>query len=105
MKNPRTIACALLVMACCTRLAIDIATGCYFGLSTRLKADIMSLTKATILSDQENDAPPLDPWGNEYRLEVDASGEKFRVGTYGKDGVPGGKGDDEDVFGKWRARK
>ena len=122
MKSPRTIVCALLVMACCTRGLIEIATGCYFGQSTRLRSDSMSLAQATVLFSQEHgalprywsklveteprylDELPFDPWGAEYLLEIDPGGENLRVGTYGEDGVPGGRGDDEDVFGEWHAR-
>jgi general secretion pathway protein G len=44
------------------------------------------------------DVVPKDPWGNEYVLEPAPSGsQKFRVISYGKDGVPGGEGDDADI--------
>ena len=41
---------------------------------------------------------PRDPWGREYLYEPPGPGNpKPRVLTYGKDGKPGGKGDDADV--------
>ena len=41
---------------------------------------------------------PKDPWGNEYVFEPAPSGsQKFRVISYGKDGVPGGEGDEADI--------
>ena len=44
------------------------------------------------------DVVPKDPWGNEYTFEPAPSGsQKFRVISYGKDGVPGGEGDDADI--------
>jgi len=41
---------------------------------------------------------PLDPWKNEYMYEPPTSGEpRARVYSYGKDGQPGGDGDDFDI--------
>jgi general secretion pathway protein G len=41
---------------------------------------------------------PKDPWGNEYVFEPAPSGsQKFRVISYGKDGQPGGEGDEADI--------
>ena len=41
---------------------------------------------------------PKDPWGNEYVFEpASSSSQKFRVISYGKDGIPGGEGDDTDI--------
>jgi type II secretion system protein G len=41
---------------------------------------------------------PKDPWGNPYQYEPPASGSrKYRVFSYGQDGVPGGAGDDADI--------
>ena len=41
---------------------------------------------------------PLDPWRNMYHYEppTGSSGE-YRVISYGKDGQPGGEGDEEDI--------
>jgi hypothetical protein len=47
---------------------------------------------------------PLDPWGAEYVLEFFADCDLYRVGTYGEDGLPGGRGDAQDDFGEWRKR-
>jgi general secretion pathway protein G len=46
----------------------------------------------------EMDTVPKDPWGNEYIYEPAPSGsQRFRVISYGKDGTPGGEGDDADI--------
>ncbi len=44
---------------------------------------------------------PLDPWGRPYRYEA-PEGEctSARIWTCGRDGLPGGEGDDADV-GNW----
>jgi general secretion pathway protein G len=46
----------------------------------------------------QQETVPKDPWGNEYIFEPAPSGsQNFRVISYGKDGVPGGEGDDTDI--------
>ena len=42
---------------------------------------------------------PLDPWGKPYlyRLDRGASGERAVVSTLGRDGRPGGTGEDSDI--------
>lgn len=41
---------------------------------------------------------PRDPWKNEYAYEPAArGGGTYRVISYGKDGQPGGEGDDADI--------
>jgi general secretion pathway protein G len=41
---------------------------------------------------------PTDPWGTPYFYEPPGPGQpKPRVGSYGKDGQPGGEGDDQDI--------
>lgn len=41
---------------------------------------------------------PKDPWGREYFYERGRSGNvQYRVGSYGKDGAPGGDGEDKDL--------
>jgi len=44
---------------------------------------------------------PNDPWGNQYHYTYPGNGGKdtFEVISYGKDGQPGGTGDDEDIIG------
>ena len=40
----------------------------------------------------------VDPWGNEYVYEPDFDGSgEFRVISYGKDGQPGGEGENTDI--------
>ena len=40
---------------------------------------------------------PNDPWGMPYMYDPPMSGQPFRVYSYGKDGMPGGEGDDADL--------
>jgi general secretion pathway protein G len=40
---------------------------------------------------------PKDPWNNEYVYEPPQGGRKPNVISYGKDGAPGGEGDDADI--------
>ena len=98
-------------------------SGCYRGVETRSLTDIKMLEHAVMFYEAEFEVPlltwsqlmepdppfvneiPLDPWGAEYLLEVDPSHESFRIGTYGEDGIPGGSGDDADVFSEWRVRE
>jgi len=41
---------------------------------------------------------PRDPWKNEYMYDPPTPGQpKPRIYTYGKDGQPGGEGDDADI--------
>ncbi len=41
---------------------------------------------------------PLDPWGNPYVYEYPAkNGPDFDLTSYGKDGRPGGTGDDAEI--------
>lgn len=47
---------------------------------------------------------PRDPWGREYRYEPPNAEFDFpRIWTYGRDGLPGGAGDDADL-GNWMLR-
>lgn len=38
---------------------------------------------------------PKDPWKNEYQYET--NGSEYRIFSYGKDGMPGGEGQDADI--------
>jgi general secretion pathway protein G len=41
---------------------------------------------------------PKDPWHNEYQYDAPSPGHpEPRVYSYGKDGQPGGEGDDKDI--------
>lgn len=44
---------------------------------------------------------PLDPWGQPFLYEPPQGGRKLNIVSYGKDGVPGGEGDDADI--SWEA--
>lgn len=46
----------------------------------------------------QNEEALLDPWGNEFELVI--PGEKntdFDIVSYGRDGAPGGEGEDKDI--------
>jgi general secretion pathway protein G len=40
---------------------------------------------------------PNDPWKNPYIYEPPSGGQSFRIISYGRDGAPGGEGDDADI--------
>jgi general secretion pathway protein G len=42
-------------------------------------------------------AVPVDPWGRPYVYRADPAG--FQLQTLGRDGKPGGRGEDEDLSG------
>lgn len=45
---------------------------------------------------------PKDPWGNEYLYDPPMSSSgKYRIYSYGKDGIPGGEGEDQDYDMEW----
>jgi len=89
---------------------------------TKAKADIVNIASAiesyvienggrypdsieVLITEDENgykildrDTVPLDPWGNPYVYEPPQPGsQKFRIISYGKDGIPGGEGDEGDL--------
>lgn len=41
---------------------------------------------------------PLDPWGNPYLYRIPGSKGDFDLLSYGKDGRPGGEGENADIF-------
>jgi general secretion pathway protein G len=46
---------------------------------------------------QDRTTAPADPWGFPYWYHPDSNGMSFEIGTYGRDGEPGGEGDNEDI--------
>ncbi len=40
---------------------------------------------------------PLDPWGNPYTYQHPGSHGEYDIISYGRDGKPGGEGEDKDV--------
>ncbi len=46
-------------------------------------------------------AIPLDPWGNAYVYAMPGRHGEYDIVSYGKDGRPGGQGDDADI-GSWQ---
>lgn len=45
----------------------------------------------------DRNSVPKDPWKNEYIYEPPQSGQGFKVICYGRDGQPGGEGEDADI--------
>ena len=43
------------------------------------------------------DEVPVDPWDMPYMYDPPTSGNDYRIYTYGKDGVPGGEGENGDM--------
>jgi len=42
-------------------------------------------------------AVPLDPWGHPYMYKAPGSKSEFEIMSYGRDGQPGGTGEDADI--------
>jgi general secretion pathway protein G len=42
-------------------------------------------------------AVPLDPWGRPYMYKVPGTRSDYDLVSYGKDGLPGGAGEDADI--------
>ena len=40
---------------------------------------------------------PLDPWGHPYQYQSPGASSDFELRSYGKDGQPGGTGDNADI--------
>jgi general secretion pathway protein G len=40
---------------------------------------------------------PKDPWGNEYQYRSPGSHGEYDLFSYGRDGAPGGEGEDKDI--------
>jgi len=40
---------------------------------------------------------PLDPWGNAYQYKAPGTHGDYDIISYGKDGQPGGSGEDADI--------
>ena len=47
---------------------------------------------------------PADPWGNQYLYMYPGLNGEIDIYTYGRDGQPGGSGDDADI-GNWDSQK
>ncbi|MDF1800122.1 MAG: type II secretion system major pseudopilin GspG [Planctomycetota bacterium] len=45
---------------------------------------------------------PKDPYGFQYLYEPPSDGDNFRVYSLGKDGAPGGEGDNKDIDQHWK---
>ena len=42
-------------------------------------------------------AVPLDPWGNAYVYRIPNNGQDYEIVSFGKDGRPGGEGEDAAI--------
>lgn len=42
----------------------------------------------------------MDPWGRPYAYAYDAEADRVRVISYGRDGTPGGEGEDGDLVAR-----
>lgn len=40
---------------------------------------------------------PLDPWGHAYQYRQPGARSDYEIASYGRDGKPGGSGDDADI--------
>jgi len=40
---------------------------------------------------------PLDPWGHPYIYKIPGSKHEYQITSFGRDGQPGGTGDDADI--------
>ncbi|MFQ3334472.1 MAG: general secretion pathway protein G [Woeseiaceae bacterium] len=47
---------------------------------------------------------PKDPWGNQYLYMYPGLNSEIDIYTYGRDGQPGGSGDDADI-GNWDSQQ
>lgn len=45
----------------------------------------------------DGDTDPLDPWGRAYIYTAPNNNTSFRLSTLGRDGQPGGTGEDSDI--------
>ena len=45
----------------------------------------------------QRETVPTDPWGNAFVYEPPSGGRPMNIISYGKDGVPGGEGEDADI--------
>jgi general secretion pathway protein G len=88
------------------------------GQTGKMKADITQLMNAVdqfyldrsrypnsleelVMSDGTNPpyirgGVPLDPWKKPYKFEPPMGGQGYRIFSYGRDGQPGGEGEDRD---------
>jgi general secretion pathway protein G len=44
-----------------------------------------------------NESGLTDPWGRPYTYALDETGNRFTIGSLGRDGEPGGEGEDRDL--------
>ena len=49
---------------------------------------------------RDRDRVPDDPWGYKYQYMYPGINGEFDIFTYGRDGIPGGEGEDADI-GNW----
>ncbi|MDP6941691.1 MAG: type II secretion system major pseudopilin GspG [Planctomycetota bacterium] len=66
--------------------------------NTRLPDSLEELTEPDAITGKPwlNGSLPPDPWGNEYVYDMLPDGG-FEIVSYGKDGMPGGEGENADI--------
>ena len=66
--------------------------------NTRLPDTLEELTEPDAITGKPwlNGKLPVDPWGNEYVYDLLPDGG-FEIVSYGKDGMPGGEGENGDI--------
>lgn len=62
----------------------------YFGSRRRYPQSLQDLPKSDTL-------PLVDPWGGEYHYSTSSGGQRYRLECFGRDGLQGGSGDDQDL--------
>jgi general secretion pathway protein G len=45
----------------------------------------------------DDEAVPLDPWGQPYAYKLGGEARGYQILTYGRDNAPGGSGEDADI--------
>lgn len=77
--------------------AVDAYTIQHGGMAPKSLADLLAVDVAGHSSLPGAKAIPLDPWGHPYGYEPPTNERDYRVYTLGRDGKPGGNGEDMDV--------
>lgn len=111
----------LIIGLLATLVAPNVLRALFQGQQTRVKSDIREIEAAlTMYNFEKHKFPdsleeltqedenghafltaksvPKDPWGNQYFYDPPRSGgSDYTLGSYGRDGAPGGDGEDKDI--------
>lgn len=102
-----------------TLVVPNVVRALFKGQTGRMKADISQISLAIdtyyiensrypqsleelVAPDQQGqsylkqDTVPLDPWKNPYQYDPPVGQQKYRIYSFGRDGQPGGEGEDAD---------